>query len=66
MKLLYNALFHPHLDYCADVWGNTYKSNLKCIITSQRKAIRIITSSNYLVTTDPLFVNLNISKNLLI
>ena len=33
-----------------------------CIITLQKKAIRILTSSNYLATTDPLFVNLNISK----
>ena len=25
---LYNAIFKPHLNYCIEVWGNTYKNNI--------------------------------------
>ena len=29
--LLYNALFLSHLNYCSNIWGNTFKSSLKNI-----------------------------------
>ena len=27
--LLYNALFVSHLNYCSNIWGNTFRSSLK-------------------------------------
>ena len=31
MIKLYYALFYPHLIYCLEIWGHTYKSNIDCI-----------------------------------
>lgn len=40
--LLYNALFHSHINYCQLVWGNTTKGNLQKILTLQKKMLRNI------------------------
>ena len=36
--LLYNALFLSHLNYCSNIWGNTFKSSLKNIFILQKKS----------------------------
>lgn len=41
-RTIYCSIYLPHLTYCAEIWGNTYMSNLTKIITSQKKAIRTI------------------------
>ena len=33
---LYCTLFLPYLNYCAEVWGNTYKSNILPLIMKQK------------------------------
>ena len=44
------------------VWGNTYNSLLKPLITLQKKAVRILTFSNFREHSSPLFKMLNIEK----
>ena len=48
MYTLYCSLFHPYLSYCNEIWGNTYTSNVKCLFTLQKKAIRLICNADRL------------------
>ena len=48
--MIYNSLVLPYLNYCNNIWGNTYKSHLSNSFESklyilQKKAVRIITKS---------------------
>lgn len=36
MYMLYSTLFLPYLLYCVEIWGNTYPTNLHCIIILQK------------------------------
>jgi hypothetical protein len=36
-KIMYNTLFVPHLNYCSEIWGNTYKTNLQQVNINRRK-----------------------------
>lgn len=56
LYLLYNSLFLPYLNYCVEIWGNTYKSNINKIYLLQKKAIRIANKVNYTASTNSLFV----------
>ena len=58
----YHSLIYPFLIYGNIVWGNTYKSTLGPIINLQKKALRIITFSNYYAHTHPLFKKHKILK----
>ena len=57
---MYYAFVFPYLHYCNEVWGITYPSNLKRLVTLQKQAIRIITKSSYLAHTAPHFEQLKI------
>ena len=46
MVQLYNAFIVPYLMYCNQIWGSTYKSNLRKLQVLQNKAVRIITGSS--------------------
>ena len=56
---LYCSIFLPYLNYCSEVWGNTYQSNITSLFLKQKKCIRIICKAKYLDHTDDLFVKLN-------
>ena len=58
LRMLYNALILPHIQYSILCWG--YKGNR--VIKLQRRAIRVITRSKYNAHTDPLFKTLNLLK----
>jgi hypothetical protein len=62
MKSLYFALVHSHLTYCPIILSCTNKTNFNRVIKVQKKAIRIITNSNYNEHTGPLFKNLGILR----
>ena len=62
LRLLYCALFLPHLDYCCEVWGSTYKSSLECISCCQRKAIRIVCRRGKREHARPLFTMLRLLR----
>ena len=60
LLLLYKALIQPHLMYGIEVWGSTYKTNLNCILLTQKMAMRAITFSLRCTHSEPLFQKLKI------
>ena len=58
--MIYNCLVLPHLNYCNQVWGNTYKSHILKLFTLQKKAVRIISKSHGLSPSSPLFKKLRL------
>ena len=60
LKSIYFSLIHSYLSYGILVWGKAaaiYTNRLRLL---QKKAIRIITNSDYMAHTKPLFKQLNI------
>ena len=60
LHTLYYSLIYPHLNYCNIVWASTYPTNLQKIFITQKKFVRLATSSNYLSPSAPLFKKLNL------
>ena len=58
LKLIYNSLILPHLNYCNHIWGNTFKSHLKQLHILQKKSERIITKSSFYSASAPLLKSL--------
>ena len=58
--MIYNSLVLPYLNYCNNIWGNTYKSHLSKMYILQKKAVRIITNSHVQSPSAPLFKELQI------
>ena len=56
--ILYCFLFLPYLTYCAEIWGNTYKSNIQCIFLLQKKIVRIVYGANFKDHTYVIFQDL--------
>lgn len=62
MRTLYCALILPYISYCAEVWGNTYKSNMNPFYLLQKRAIGIIHKADYREHTNLLFINSGLLK----
>ena len=60
LVLLYNSLILPHLSYCLEVWGNTYRTTLDPIYKAQKKLVRIISFKDSFTHSRPLFHTLGI------
>ena len=45
------------MSYCAEVWGNTYPSNILPVLLELKKAARIIVRAKYHDHTEKLFYN---------
>ena len=60
LKTLYTSLVYPYLTYCLTIWGHTYKSYIKPLYLTQKKIIRLITFSDRLAHTKPLFEKLRL------
>ena len=58
LRIIYNALILPHLNYGILAWGHQAKQ-LNLI---QKRAVRILTASKYNSHTEPLFKQTNILK----
>ena len=58
LRILYNSLILPHLQYCILAWG--FKSDR--LLKLQKGAVRIITCSKYNAHTKPLLKALNLLK----
>ena len=58
---IYNTLILPHFHYCLLLWGSVVKENHSLHLL-QKKALRIITNSDYLAHTEPLCKKLWILK----
>ena len=59
---LYFALFLPYINYCLEIWGSTYVTNLQCIFILQKKSARIICNKGFREHTHSLFYKLKIVK----
>ena len=51
---------YPYLIYGVEIWGNACNVYIDTLIKLQKKCLRIITFSNYLEHTEPLFQKLEI------
>ena len=56
LLILYNALISSHLNYGLFVWG---ADRLEIL---HKKTVRIVTKSNFIAHTDPLFRQLQVLK----
>lgn len=52
---MYYSLIYPYLIYCVLIWGDSANIHLHPLIMLQKKIIRVITLSDYLAHTPPLF-----------
>jgi len=59
---LYYSLIYPFLTYSLITWGNAYQTTLLPLIILQKKAVRIMTFSEYNSHSSPLFQRLKILK----
>ena len=59
-RTLYFSIFNSHLSYGLPVWGQANKNYLERIKKIQKRAIRVITFSEYRAHTSPLFKKLKI------
>ena len=62
LKILHHSLVLSHLQYCILLWANSYHSHLHKLRLLQKKAIRIISNTDYLAHSSKLFVNLKLLK----
>ena len=60
--LLYCAMILPYMNYCSEVWGNTYKTTINSLITIQKRAIRLINNAGYRDHTHSLFLGSHVLK----
>ena len=60
MLQLYYSRVHPNLLYGVAVWGNTFPTYLAKLTRLQKKAIRLVTSSDWNVSAAPLFHKTNV------
>ena len=59
LQTLYFSLIFSSLSYCNLIWGNTFPTYLNRLFILQKRAIRLITSSDYSINVKSLFKNLN-------
>lgn len=60
LQCLYYAHIYPHLTYCNPIWSQTYPCHLSQLNVLHKKIIRIITNSDFIEHSQPLFKRLNI------
>ena len=62
LHTLYCSLVLHNLVHCSEIWGNTYKTNIKCIVLVQKRVVRLIDGANLLDHTNILLYNSRIFK----
>ena len=62
LKLLYNALVKPHLDYGLIVWGGTKSKSRNNLVKIQKNIIRVVSHSPFNAHTSSLFGNHDVLK----
>ena len=61
LQTLYNTLILPYFNYCILSWGATI-SNSNRLHLLQKKALRLISNSNYIAHTEPIHKNPRLLK----
>ena len=59
---LYYSFIYPYFTYCNQIWGSTYITSQKRLITLQKKIICIISHERPQTPSEPLFTNLRVMK----
>lgn len=62
LRTIYYAHVYPLLTYCNPIWCTTYPTYLIPLKLQLKKIVRIITNSNFLECTNPLFKETKIIK----
>ena len=52
---MYYSFIFPYLSYCIEVWGNASTCFTDTVLKLQKRAVRILISSNYKAHTEPIF-----------
>lgn len=60
LKTLYCAIFHSHISYGCQIWGQIINVHTEKIFTIQNKAMRALTFSGQRVSSKPLYSQMNI------
>ena len=60
IRLLYNSLVRPHIEYGIVTWGGVKNSKLQKIRSLQKKAIRAVNDSTFKAHSNPLFSKLKV------
>ena len=55
MYILYCSIFLPYINYCSEIWGNTYPTNINGIVILKKRAMRLLYGANHIDHTTPLF-----------
>ena len=61
LKILYHSLILSHLQYCTLLWANSYYSHLHKL-RLQKKAIRILSNTDYRAHSSKLFLKRKLLK----
>lgn len=64
LRTIYYAHVYPLLTYCNPIWCTTYPTYLIPLKLQLKKIVRIITNSNFLECTNPLFKETKIIKQM--
>ena len=62
LRLLYYALFEPHLNYGMLLWSNTSCKNKNLLFKYQKRALRVMKKANFNVSSNSLFKSCKIMK----
>lgn len=52
---IYNSLVKPHIDYLIEIWGTSYKTNLKLLQIAQNKLVKTLFHYDYMTPTDKIY-----------
>ena len=62
LSMLYYSLIYPFLTYAVVTWGNTYTTTSRLLIILQKRAVRLMTFSEFRAHSDPIFHVLGLLK----
>ena len=57
---MFDTLIFPYLIYCVEIWGCAKKTHLSPLYLLQKRIVRIITFSDKMAHTNPIFKNLHV------
>ena len=57
---LYYYLVYPYLSYCNITWSSTYITNLNRIFILQKRAVQVLTNSDFRANSAPLFLTVQL------
>ena len=62
MVTLYHSFIYPYLTYCLEVWGGAGDVYLLSLFKLQKRVVRIIKSLPHRAHTEPLFLDLKLTR----